>query len=149
MPGEDNEPLEHQENVNKIKGSQARNVMMQKLMRRSEVCTLNKLIGWDGHLEAYKSFSLHTQCCYFLQASHWLCGYTACSCIVLHFRITLYHTCIILLITSSLLHRSSTEELCMPMCQINPDFICLIVKVCFSKCGIFLAIFIEAGSLRL
>jgi len=37
-PGEDDEPLEHQENVNKIKGSQARNVMMQKLMRRSEVC---------------------------------------------------------------------------------------------------------------
>jgi len=37
MPGDDNEPLEHQENVNKIKGSQARNVMMQKLMRRSEV----------------------------------------------------------------------------------------------------------------
>jgi len=35
--GEDTEPLEHQENVNKIKGSQARNVMMQKLMRRSEV----------------------------------------------------------------------------------------------------------------
>jgi len=37
MSSEDNEPLEHQENVNKIKGSQARNVMMQKLMRRSEV----------------------------------------------------------------------------------------------------------------
>jgi len=38
-PGEDDrEPLEYQENVNKIKGSQARNVMMQKLMRRSEVC---------------------------------------------------------------------------------------------------------------
>jgi len=36
--GEDDEPLEHQENVNKIKGSQARNVMMQKLLRRSEVC---------------------------------------------------------------------------------------------------------------
>ena len=35
---DDREPLEHQENVNKIKGSQARNVMMQKLMRRSEVC---------------------------------------------------------------------------------------------------------------
>jgi len=34
---DDGEPLERQENVNKIKGSQARNVMMQKLMRRSEV----------------------------------------------------------------------------------------------------------------
>jgi len=38
--GEDDEPLERQENVNKIKGSQARNVMMQKLLRRSEVCCL-------------------------------------------------------------------------------------------------------------
>jgi len=37
-PGEDTESLEYQENVNKVKGSQARNVMMQKLMRRSEVC---------------------------------------------------------------------------------------------------------------
>ena len=42
--GDDEESLEYQENVNKIKGSQARNVMMQKLMRRSEVC-------WSAHLK--------------------------------------------------------------------------------------------------
>jgi len=38
---DDRESLEHQENVSKIKGSQARNVMMQNMMRRSEVCHPN------------------------------------------------------------------------------------------------------------
>jgi len=42
---DDGEPLERQENVNKIKGSQARNVMMQKLMRRSEVRLVLLVLG--------------------------------------------------------------------------------------------------------
>jgi poly(U)-binding-splicing factor PUF60 len=44
--GDDEEPLERQENV-QIKGSQARNVMMQKLLRRQEsrVMLLKNMVG--------------------------------------------------------------------------------------------------------